>query len=128
MMRSSCHARWQIHSHSCRWVAGAGSVADTLGSALRPAKADRRASHTQAPSLIPPPPHPQTPPPPQAAARHIAEVSNECKVPVDADDYVESFRPTLMDVVYRWSQGTGFGEVGGWVGVGGVEGGGVGER
>ena len=41
----------------------------------------------------------------------IAEVSNECKVPVDAEDYVESFRPTLMDVTWRWSQGAPFAEV-----------------
>ncbi|EFN51423.1 hypothetical protein CHLNCDRAFT_28067, partial [Chlorella variabilis] len=47
----------------------------------------------------------------QAVARHIAEVSNECGLEVDADEYVESFRPSLMDVIYGWSKGASFGEV-----------------
>ncbi|KAI8476858.1 MAG: rRNA-processing arch domain-containing protein [Monoraphidium minutum] len=46
-----------------------------------------------------------------AAARHIAKVSNECKVEVEGDEYVEKFRPTLMDVTYRWAKGAAFAEV-----------------
>ncbi|KAG1668859.1 hypothetical protein FOA52_004954 [Chlamydomonas sp. UWO 241] len=47
----------------------------------------------------------------QAAARHVAEVSRECKLDVDVDEYVESFKPALMDVVYSWSKGKSFREV-----------------
>jgi ATP-dependent RNA helicase DOB1 len=47
----------------------------------------------------------------QAAARHVAEVSRECKLEVVVDDYVESFKPALMDVVYSWSKGKSFADV-----------------
>ena len=40
----------------------------------------------------------------QETARHISDVSNECKLPMAQDEYVESFRPTLMDVVHAWSK------------------------
>lgn len=32
-------------------------------------------------------------------------------LPPPADDYVASFRPTLMDVVYAWSKGASFGDI-----------------
>ncbi|PRW61094.1 superkiller viralicidic activity 2-like 2 isoform A [Chlorella sorokiniana] len=47
----------------------------------------------------------------QAAAQRIAEVSKECKLEVDAEEYVKSFRPFLMDVIYAWSKGASFGQV-----------------
>ncbi|PNH06706.1 Superkiller viralicidic activity 2-like 2, partial [Tetrabaena socialis] len=47
----------------------------------------------------------------QAAARHIAEVSRECKLELDPDEYVESFKPALMDVIYAWSKGATFAQV-----------------
>ena len=40
----------------------------------------------------------------QQTARRIAEISNECKVDVNEDEYVESFQPLLMDVVHAWSK------------------------
>ena len=40
----------------------------------------------------------------QETARHIADISNECKLPLSSDEYVESFKPTLMDVVHAWSK------------------------
>jgi len=40
----------------------------------------------------------------QETARHIADVSNECKLQVNKDEYVESFQPNLMDVVHAWSK------------------------
>lgn len=40
----------------------------------------------------------------QETARHIADVSNECKLQVNKDEYVESFQPNLMDVVHSWSK------------------------
>jgi len=44
----------------------------------------------------------------QETARRIAKVSNECKFKVNEDEYVQSFRSDLMDVVYAWSQGAKF--------------------
>src|SRR5579859_653418 len=46
-----------------------------------------------------------------AIARRIAKVSQECKMPVIEEDYVQSFRPELMDVVYSWSRGANFMEI-----------------
>ena len=40
----------------------------------------------------------------QQAAKRIAQVQKECKLPVDEDAYLESFRPYLMDVVHAWSK------------------------
>lgn len=40
----------------------------------------------------------------QQAARRIAEVSQECKLDINADEYVESFKPFSMDITYHWSQ------------------------
>ena len=40
----------------------------------------------------------------QETSRSIAEVQRECKLEVDADEYVESFKPFLMDVIHAWSK------------------------
>ena len=40
----------------------------------------------------------------QETARHIAEVSTECRLDLDADEYVDSFKPFSMDIVHQWSQ------------------------
>jgi len=53
----------------------------------------------------------------QETARHIAELSRECKLEVDPDAYVESFRPFLMDIMYSWSKGASFAEICGITGV-----------
>ena len=37
----------------------------------------------------------------QEAATRIAKVSVECKLPVDEKEYVASFKPELMDCVYK---------------------------
>lgn len=34
----------------------------------------------------------------------IAEVSTDCRLDVDADEYVDTFKPFSMDIVYQWSQ------------------------
>ncbi|KAI9008179.1 rRNA-processing arch domain-containing protein [Gaertneriomyces semiglobifer] len=47
----------------------------------------------------------------QEAARRIAKVSNECKLGLDEEEYVQSFRPELMDVVYAWCQGAKFSQI-----------------
>lgn len=44
----------------------------------------------------------------QEIARRIAKVSSEAKLELQEDDYVESFKPHLMDVVYAWAKGTTF--------------------
>lgn len=47
----------------------------------------------------------------QDTARHIVEVSRECKLELDEEEYVDSFRPSLMDVVFAWSNGASFADV-----------------
>ena len=39
------------------------------------------------------------------------QVSSECKLDLDEDEYVESFKTALMDVVYEWSQGKSFAQI-----------------
>ena len=38
----------------------------------------------------------------QDSARKIARVAIEAKLDLDEEEYVESFRPHLMDVVHAW--------------------------
>jgi len=48
----------------------------------------------------------------QETARRIAKVSVEAKLPgFSEDDYVEFFRPHLMDVVHAWCKGCTFAHV-----------------
>lgn len=42
------------------------------------------------------------------AARRIAKVSIECKLDLNEDEYIQRFRPELMDVVYHWCKGAKF--------------------
>jgi len=44
------------------------------------------------------------------AARRVAKVSIDCRLPLDADEYAESFRPELMDVAAAWARGATFAE------------------
>lgn len=44
----------------------------------------------------------------QDFARRIAKVSIECKLEIDEEEYVEKFKPTLMDVVLAWCKGASF--------------------
>jgi ATP-dependent RNA helicase DOB1 len=44
-------------------------------------------------------------------ARRIAKVSQESKMPIVEEDYIASFRPELMDVVYSWAKGSNFQEI-----------------
>lgn len=41
-------------------------------------------------------------------ARQIAKVSKESKLEINEDDYVDQFKPFLMDVVYEWCKGASF--------------------
>lgn len=47
----------------------------------------------------------------QAQARIIAKISQESKLPVNEDEYVDSFKYQLMEVVYRWCNGASFAEI-----------------
>jgi len=38
-------------------------------------------------------------------------VSAEAKLPVEEEQYVQSFRPHLMDVVHLWTQGAQFSQI-----------------
>ncbi|KAJ3203982.1 Exosome RNA helicase MTR4 [Dinochytrium kinnereticum] len=41
-------------------------------------------------------------------ARNIAKISIECKLALDESEYMESFRPELMEVVFEWCKGAKF--------------------
>ncbi|VDP70964.1 unnamed protein product [Echinostoma caproni] len=47
----------------------------------------------------------------QDTARRIARISNECRLKVDEDSYVDSFKPHMMDVVYSWTRGASFAQI-----------------
>ena len=47
----------------------------------------------------------------QRQARIIAKVSQESKLPLNEDEYVQSFKPQLMNVIYDWSKGKSFAEI-----------------
>ncbi|KAG0347735.1 ATP-dependent RNA helicase mtr4 [Podila humilis] len=47
----------------------------------------------------------------QEAARKIAKVSQECKLSMDEEEYVQQFRSELMDVVYAWATGARFSQI-----------------
>eukprot|EP00743_Colponemidia_sp_Colp-15_P003213 GILK01003472.1.p1 GENE.GILK01003472.1~~GILK01003472.1.p1 ORF type:complete len:1034 (+),score=223.64 GILK01003472.1:50-3151(+) len=47
----------------------------------------------------------------QETARRIAKVSQESKLGLDMDEYVNSFKPQLMELTYMWCQGAKFSEV-----------------
>lgn len=47
----------------------------------------------------------------QEFARNIAKVSKESKLNLSEDEYVQSFKTGLMDVVYQWCKGAKFSEI-----------------
>uniref|UniRef100_A0A8D0F3J3 Exosome RNA helicase MTR4 n=1 Tax=Strix occidentalis caurina TaxID=311401 RepID=A0A8D0F3J3_STROC len=47
----------------------------------------------------------------QECAKRIAKVSAEAKLEIDEENYLNSFRPNLMDVVYTWSNGANFAHI-----------------
>lgn len=44
----------------------------------------------------------------QSQAKLIAKVSNESKLATTEEEYVQKFKPQLMEVVYAWTQGSSF--------------------
>ncbi|CAO1600944.1 ATP-dependent RNA helicase mtr4, variant 2 [Xanthoria calcicola] len=47
----------------------------------------------------------------QAKARMIAKVSQESKLSVNEEEYLQTFKYQLMEVVYSWAHGTSFAEI-----------------
>ncbi|OMO82728.1 hypothetical protein COLO4_22854 [Corchorus olitorius] len=47
----------------------------------------------------------------QDTARRIAKVQLECKVQIDVESFVSSFRPDIMEAVYAWAKGSKFYEI-----------------
>jgi ATP-dependent RNA helicase DOB1 len=47
----------------------------------------------------------------QEIARRIATVSNECKIPLVPDEYVQSFKMEMMDAVFKWCGGASFSDI-----------------
>jgi ATP-dependent RNA helicase DOB1 len=47
----------------------------------------------------------------QETARRIAKVSNESKIAVVEDEYVQSFKVEMMDAVLQWCKGAKFSEI-----------------
>lgn len=44
-------------------------------------------------------------------ARRVGKVAQECRLPLDPEEYVASFRPELMEAVAAWYRGLRFAEV-----------------
>lgn len=47
----------------------------------------------------------------QETAKRIAKISKEAKLEIDPEQYVDSFKPHLMDVVCSWSKGCTFDDI-----------------
>ncbi|ESN92780.1 hypothetical protein HELRODRAFT_96072 [Helobdella robusta] len=47
----------------------------------------------------------------QDTARMVAKVSDEVRLNVDEDEYVDSFKPNMMNVVYAWANGESFARI-----------------
>ena len=43
--------------------------------------------------------------------RHVARVSEDSKVSIDTDEYVNSFTASMMEATFAWSNGANFCEV-----------------
>lgn len=47
----------------------------------------------------------------QAQARHVAKVSQESKLALNEEEYIQTFKHALMDVVFQWCKGTPFAQI-----------------
>ncbi|KAJ1383224.1 rRNA-processing arch domain [Sesbania bispinosa] len=47
----------------------------------------------------------------QDTARRVAQLQLECKVQIDVESFVKSFRPDIMEAVYAWAKGSKFYEI-----------------
>jgi ATP-dependent RNA helicase DOB1 len=44
-------------------------------------------------------------------AKRIAGVTQDARLPIEPDEYVDRFAPTLMEVVYSWCKGAKFADI-----------------
>ncbi|AQL02685.1 DExH-box ATP-dependent RNA helicase DExH9 [Zea mays] len=44
----------------------------------------------------------------QETARRVANLQLECKIQIDVESFVNSFRPDIMEAVYSWARGSKF--------------------
>jgi ATP-dependent RNA helicase DOB1 len=51
----------------------------------------------------------------QAQARIVARVSQECKLNVNEDEYLGTFKSELMEIVFQWTKGASFAAI--WYGL-----------
>ncbi|WOK97165.1 DExH-box ATP-dependent RNA helicase DExH9 isoform X1 [Canna indica] len=47
----------------------------------------------------------------QEIARRVANIQLDCKVQIDVENFVNSFRPDVMEAVYSWAKGSKFYEI-----------------
>ena len=47
----------------------------------------------------------------QETARRVCKVSLEAKLTLDEEEYIESFRPHMMDIVHAWCNGATFAQI-----------------
>ena len=47
----------------------------------------------------------------QELARRIAKVSQESKLPLIEDEYVQSFKVEMMEAVLQWCRGSSFADI-----------------
>jgi ATP-dependent RNA helicase DOB1 len=47
----------------------------------------------------------------QEKARHIVKISQDAKMPLNEDEYTQSFKCELMEVVYQWCKGASFADI-----------------
>ena len=47
----------------------------------------------------------------QNQAKLVAKVSQESKLKVNEEEYVQKFKPDLMEVVYMWAKGASFADI-----------------
>ena len=41
-------------------------------------------------------------------ARRVATVCSECKLPIDVEEYVGQYKPTMMEIIFEWAGGAKF--------------------
>eukprot|EP00727_Mastigamoeba_balamuthi_P014523 m51a1_g9696 putative ATP-dependent RNA helicase (1034) ;mRNA; f:1368526-1372611 len=44
-------------------------------------------------------------------ARRVARVSKECKLDVDEEEFVQAFKPNVVDIMYAWCTGASFADI-----------------
>jgi ATP-dependent RNA helicase DOB1 len=47
----------------------------------------------------------------QKTARRVEQCIQDSKLPLDADEYVDKFKPHMIDIVLEWCRGAKFGDI-----------------